>query len=129
MVPYITWDEVNRVEVTLLDELDQWLDRLMALGEQSYPFSVELQVNDSTGIVLTVGRPESHLEFYDHHARPPAVGCHGPWEDDELIVFFHHGHYSELPRRFFVPVEEARAAVRSYFTTGKRPATIRWSDS
>lgn len=126
MVPYLMWDEDKRVEVTSLDELDQSLDRLMALGVQSDPFSVEFQVNDSTCIVLTVGRPESHLEFYDAQARPPAVGCSGPWEDDDLIVFFHHGHYSELPRRFFVPVEDARAAVRSYFTIGNRPATIRW---
>jgi hypothetical protein len=112
--------------VTSVEELDQLLDHLTALARHEGPFSVDLSINDRSDIGAVLGRDESHLEFYSADEPPTYSASSGPWDDDTLIPFMHHGSYSELPRRYFVPADEARAALRSYFLTGRRPENIDW---
>ena len=127
MTLHLSWHENEFVEVHSVDELDQLIDQLTMQAKQRMPFSIELSVNNATSLLIVVGREESHMEFYSGQSRPPIVGCVGPWNDDEFIVFSHRGHYSEIDKRYCVPVMDARKALRQYFQTGLRPNNILWT--
>ena len=127
MTPQLFWEEANRTEVRSVEELDRLVDQLTVEARADMPLTVELHVGDETAMSIVVGREESHVEFHSAATHPPIVACHGPWNDDELIEFSHRGQYSELPRRYFVPIADAREALRRYFRTGTRPDNIAWS--
>lgn len=127
MNPCLTWDENEQCIVHSVSELDQMIEKLTAKAkEENMPFTVELQVDPETALVIVVGREESHVAFYSTASRPPIVTSIGPWDEDEQIVFTHRGHWSSMDKRFWVPIAEAREAMRSYFLTGRRPDNITW---
>jgi hypothetical protein len=125
-IPYLQWHE--RAEVHSLQQLDLLVDHLTTEANADAPFTVDLHANPRTGLLIVLGREESHVEFYSADSRPPIVTCRGSWEDDELIVFYYRGHHSELPKRAWIPIEDDRETLRRYFLTGKRPENIRWHD-
>ena len=127
MTPHLVWHENEHAEVHSVDELDLLIDQLTIQAQQTMPFSIELSVNNETGLLVVVGCEESHMEFYSAQSKPPILGCVGPWDDDELIVFSQRGHYSEMYKRYCVPITEARKALRQYFQTGMRPDNIMWA--
>ncbi|MEZ4666592.1 MAG: Imm1 family immunity protein [Anaerolineae bacterium] len=128
MIPYLEWNKDENSEVPTLEELNRLIGQLETEGRTSRAFTVTVRVNDETGMTMVVGRQESHITFYDANARPPVRGCTGPWDDDQLIVYSYRGHYSEIPRRFCVPIADAREAMRIYFRTGQRPENLSWNE-
>lgn len=128
MFPKLMWNGINHVTVHSVHDLDHFLDRLTIDAQDELPFTVELQMSPDTGLSIVVGGEASHMEWFAETSRPPAVGCSGPWDSDDLIVFLHQGEYSELPKRFFIPHDQARDAMREYFQTGSRPRNVVWND-
>lgn len=122
---YVLWED-RRVDVGTVSQLDSLLDELTVAASTTLPIAATLHVGDDDALVIVVGGRESHVEYYSATARPPLIGCTGPWDDDQLVAFTFGGQYSEVPRRWTVPVEEAREAMRRFFETGKRPSNINW---
>lgn len=118
-------EEDGRREVATVEELDRVVDELSASADS--PFSVELMVDENTAISVVVGLDISLVNFYSATEQPNYLGSVGPWDDDELVVFYHRGHYSEVPKVHFVPIDDAREALRYYFRTGQRPPNITWT--
>jgi hypothetical protein len=115
------------VEITTIDELERWLDVLSEEARVSMNFGVRIAImEDESSLMLTVGGEESHMEYYAGKEKPMVRGCNGPWDSDELISFFLNGAYSEVKKRYFVPMEIARESARIYFLTGKRPQNVDW---
>jgi hypothetical protein len=125
----LIWGEAESSPVASANELDDLLDDLTEQAWIQGLFTVQLVMNNGTALLIVVGGQMSHVEFYWRTGKPLAVGSRGPWDDDELIALTHCGQYSELPRRFWVPTEDAREAMRQYFRTGSRPTNITWGDS
>lgn len=128
MTPYLEWDQDSkRLEIYSEQELDSIVDRLTDSAiQEGRPMSIELYVSTETCLSIGIGRIESHVEFYDATKKPPIVACCGLWDSDELLVFFHRGTYSEMPKCYCIPIEEAREALREYFRTGQQPQNITW---
>jgi hypothetical protein len=66
------------------------------------------------------------VEFHSTDPRPNGFGSVGPWDDDEVIDFNFKGEITEMQRRYWVPISDAREALRLYFLTGDRPDNINW---
>ena len=128
-MPDLVWGQSDRAKVRSVEDLDRLVDQLTSEASEGLPFAVELYIRDGTGMYIVVGRQESHVEFFSAHSHPPVIGCRGPWDDDDLVEFTYRGQYSELPKRFTVPISDAREALRRFFQTGKRPDNIAWNDS
>lgn len=129
MIPLVRWGENNEIEIHTVQALEQLIDNLTVIAKASMPFSIELSVGQGTSMAVVIGREECHIEFYSSHDSLPVVGCTGPWDEDDIIAFSHHGHYSELPKRYWIPSTDAREALRQYFLTGTRPSNLKWNDS
>lgn len=94
------------------------------------PFSVQLQKEENSSLLFTVGLTICHLEFYSAHSSPIVTGCRGSWENgDEIITFWHGDEPSEMEKKYFVPFEEALQGIKEYFLTGERPKNIQWGDN
>ncbi len=127
MTIMLSWYGHDPVEIKSIHELEKWLDRLSQEGESSSAFTVSiLAEEDKTCLALTVGRNESHIEYYDANSRPPADGCRGPWDSSEIISFLHDGELCEMEKRYFVPIKEARESARIYYLTRKKPDNVHW---
>jgi hypothetical protein len=122
----LEWDENQQADVHSLDELERLIDELSLQAQGELPFSVELYGNVDTCLSILVGGEVSHLEFFSAKSRPPVVVSSGPWSDDEFVVCTHRGHYSEMPKKYCIPVADAREALRRYFLTGERPDNVAW---
>ena len=127
MTPYLLWDRDERANFESLNELEGLIDELSAKAlKENVPLGVQVCVNSTSGLLVTVGKEESHMEFYSETDRPRGVGSHGPWDDDTLIEGNFMGERSEMARRYWVPIADAREALRRYFLTGARPDNINW---
>ena len=124
----LTWDDDDHASVKSVEELDELLDHLPFTVRADLPFTVECQVNDETCLMITLGGNESHVEFYSMTERPPIAVCLGPWNDGTFVPFYRRWRYSEVERQFFVPLADAREALRRYVRTGERPDNIAWND-
>lgn len=93
------------------------------------PFSVQLQKEENSSLLFTVGSTICHLEFYSANSSPIIIGCRGSWEnEDEIITFLHGDEPSEMEKKYFVPLEEALRGIEEYYLTGSRPENIQWGD-
>jgi hypothetical protein len=127
MTPYILWDRDRRAEFRSLQELEQLIEQLTMQAEQdATPLGIQIKLNPETGLLITVGREESHVEFYSTTARPLVVACRGPWDSDELIEANFMGEPSTIEKRYCVPIADAREAVRRCYLTSTRPDNITW---
>src|SRR5688572_23117793 len=115
MTPYLLWDSDNRAEIYSLQELEQIVDRLTIQAEEEMPFSLQFCGNAERCLMFTIGGEESRMEFCSTTGKRLIVGCRGPWDDDELIEFTHAGQYTEIERRYCVPIADAREALRRYY--------------
>lgn len=125
--PYLSWNRKGYAEFRTLQELEQLIEQLTVQAyEQNQLIGVEVCVDDDSCLLITVGREETHMEFYSTAGKPLVVVCRGPWDNDELITYNHGGQWSEMEKRYCVPSMEARVALRIYFETGLRPNNITW---
>lgn len=49
-------------------------------------------------------------------------------DDDDPIVFYYGGQWSEFPATSGVPAAEARIAMRAFFAGGELPTNLRWNE-
>ena len=98
--------------------------------EIGMPFSVQLQMDENSALLFTVGLSVCHLEYYSVHDSPIIIGCRGSWENENEIITFLHGDEpsSEMEKKYFVPLEEALQGIEEYYLTGRRPENIQWGD-
>lgn len=129
VTPRLEWREDQFAHVKSLEDLDRLIDGLSEEAATGLPFSIELSMNSDTALSIVIGTEISHMNFFSMISVPHVVGCRGPWNDDELLVFLYRNEYSEMPRKYCVPVEDAREALRQYFVTGVRPQNVVWNDS
>ena len=127
MIPYLIWDEDNRVEIRSVEELEQLLDLLTVEAREDIPLSVELHVEEGISMYIVVGGEASPIAFYSATSRPPVIGGLGQYNNtDETIEYNHRGHYSVIRKQYAVPIVAAREAFRQFFQTRKRPNNIAW---
>lgn len=122
-------DETRKV--TSKDELKKTLGELTKIAEADGPLSILLRVDSETGIQIIVGLDISTVQFYSASSQPQHVGSIGSLEyadNNDWVSFNHRGELSEVPQKYFIPIEDAREAILYYFTTGLRPNNIKWSE-
>jgi hypothetical protein len=125
--PYLLWGDKQRAEFDSLVQLEELIDQLtLKAAANKLPIAVQVCLNAETGLLITVGSEVSHVEFASPSGHPRGVGSRGPWDDDELIEADFMGQISELPRRYWVPIADAREALRRFYLTGARPDNITW---
>jgi hypothetical protein len=127
---YIIWANDNKRNINNLDELLSWIEFLNNEAKsKGMPFSVQLQKEENSSLLFTVGLTICHLEFYSVHDSPIIIGCRGSWKnEDEIITFLHGDEPSEMEKKYFVPLEEALQGIEDYYLTGRRPQNIQWGD-
>lgn len=126
-MPYLLWGDNKRAEFRSLAQLEELIGQLsFDAATCGMPLGVQVCLNAETALLITVGSEESHLEFYSAAGHPRGVGSRGPWDDDKLIEADFMGQTSELPRRYWVPITDAREALRRFYLTGARPDNITW---
>jgi hypothetical protein len=127
MTAYILWDLNKRDEFSSLQELEQLIEQVTTQAKQtSMPIGVQIQFSPETGLLITVGREESHVEFSTANQRPLVAVCRGPWDSDETIEIDFMAEPSTIEKRYCVPILDAREAVRQCYQTGARPSNISW---
>ncbi len=124
----VVWHDGEQADVASEQALNVLLVRLQAEAEETMAFSIQVSVNTTTTLLVTLGGAESHMEFYDRDSRPPVIGCCGERDSDELITFLHSGQHTEMERRYCVIAEQALQALYLYIRTGKRPTNVQWND-
>lgn len=130
MSGYLIWDADRRSEVSTVEEMDLILDRLTSEAKRvGMPIGVQLELGSGSAMTIGVGGEESHVEFLSPSDGPMVVGCRGPWqgkEGDEIVRFSFGGEYSEIQKRYTVPIAQAREALREFMRTNLRPNSIPW---
>jgi hypothetical protein len=126
-LPKLIWSEDKKAQINSIEELNDWINKFIEEANSTgNSFAIELAVDSSSALFITIGQPESHLEFFSETGRPIVVACIGPWDSDDLIKFDGMGEPCEMEKRYCVPVEDALTALRTYFLTGQRPNNIKW---
>ena len=65
MPPYILWGHNQRAEFHSFEELAPLIEQLKAqAAREGVPIGIQVRLTPETGLALSVGREESHLEFY-----------------------------------------------------------------
>lgn len=125
--PYLLWGDDERAEFDSLPQLEELIDQLTSkAAAQKTSLAVQVCINAETGLLISVGSEASHMEFTSPTGRPRGVASRGPWDDDRLVEMDFMGQISELPRRYWVPIADAREALRRFYLTGTRPNNIAW---
>lgn len=88
--------------------------------------AVQVSVNDSTAMLITVGGSESYTLFCMEGEKPPIVSALSLSDDNRLLKFDFMGESSQMERRYWVPIEEALEALRYYLLTGMRSERLNW---
>lgn len=124
--PFLIWNN-HQVDVHSLDELDTLIDELSEKGRREKPFPVQLCLGENSGMLMTVGSDISHLEIIIETDLLEGLVSLGPWNEDELIIFFHGDEPVEMEKKYFVPFDDAKAALRSYYKNHRIPDHILWT--
>ncbi|HTK05722.1 MAG TPA: Imm1 family immunity protein [Ktedonobacteraceae bacterium] len=128
MSTYLEWDKDQRAEASSVEELDRLLDQLTLQATNERPFSVDLVADAVPALSIVVGDVITPVNFYSPTSHPLVVGCLGRWEEDgdQVFVFDARGSYSEIEKRYTIPIADAREAMRRFLATGQRPDNIVW---
>jgi hypothetical protein len=109
--------------ISLIQDLD------VNAKNEDYPISVEIKINEETVFSLVVGMEISALHFFDQKSGGKYSVSEGEESLDGWVSFFMQDHFSEMPRKNFVPSSSAMDAVKEYYRSGKRPTNINWSET
>lgn len=105
-------------------EMIERLDEIAADAGDAPPL-VELYQRDGSSLAIGVGRDRSVVTYIRSVEEPDWLSASDD-EQDEPMVFYLHGHFSEFPPDAAVPVADAVEAMRRFYATGQRPDNIRW---
>ena len=92
----------------------------------NYPISVEIKVNEGTVLSLVVGMEITVLHFYHEKNSSKYFVSEGEDTIDEWVSFFMQDHFSEMPRKYFVPSTLAINAIKEYYRSGDKPTNVHW---
>lgn len=130
MVRKLEWGVANVALPTSVGELDALLDRLSEEA-RAQPFMVDLFVEDGPSLSIGLGEDVSVANFTSAGGEPPYFQSERrePLTDDEDgLVFYYGGEWSEFPPSRKISIEEARAAMRAFFEHGTRPEVFEWRE-
>jgi hypothetical protein len=111
----VEWGTGEVREVHSAEELESLLDRLTkeASGQ---PFLVELFASSGAALSVGLGHEISVANFTSPEGQPPYFQSgHEPSSDDdndEPLVFFYGGDWSDFPASSGISVADAREALR-----------------
>jgi hypothetical protein len=112
------------------DDLGAWLDSVNPLGVAD-PM---LDLKHESGNILTVGLADDvgSLDFSEESYYAPYFVSVGdatlPLEGDSRAFMLPDGIQTEIPLRNCVPRAILIAAVKEFFETGSRPASLDWEE-
>jgi hypothetical protein len=128
----VTWGEQeDEKEVRSLAELDEILQELSKSYGGDNAILAELESPDGSSLAIGLGRSESVLNYVSPSGDPPyysSVGVKAESDDEDVVVFFFRGAWSEFPRRHLVPIAVARKAARYFFTHQGLFEGIEWEE-
>lgn len=122
----LEWTGGDAVEIGSREELDRVVDRLHAEAEDE-PFIVELVIDGGGILSVGLGRSETVLSYMGATLDPPYFQTAGG-AGDRPVTFRYRGDWSEFPPDSAVPLEQGRAALREFFSTGRRPDSLVWRE-
>jgi hypothetical protein len=121
----VTWNDGRKAherEVETREELDEILDTLHA-ARASVIVDIEHPSGDVLGVAL--GGAESAL-FYSQLPAGDAYTSVGDGErEGPSVDFAWNGEITEVLPRMLIPLEQARAAVAEFVTTGRIPTKVK----
>jgi hypothetical protein len=111
------------------DHVFQLIEKIEAEAHATNtPISIDVSINKDTTFGITVGSDLSHTQFYDASRRPPIATSLDIVDSDELIEVDFMGELSQMERRYWIPIELAKRALRYYLETGQRFEEIKWTN-
>ena len=124
----LTWER-NEVAVGSVQELDALLDRLTVEAEADLPFVVALAREDGSTLSIGLGSEESVANYVSGSFDPPYYVSRGDPDRAEPVKFVFSGEMTEYPPWSAIPVEDAREAMRHFFTTGELLPRLDWAEN
>jgi Immunity protein Imm1 len=124
----LNWAQ-SEVAVGSVQELDALLDRLTIEAENDRPFMVALAREDRSSLSIGLGRDESVASYVSGSWDPPYYISRGDPGRAEPIAFHYSGEMTEFPPWSAIPVEDAREAMRHFFTTGELWPELDWAEN
>ncbi len=128
---YVKWESLVGAEIGSLGALDETIDRLQRKAEEASPIIVEVQRADGEILSIGLGREEAVLSFTAASGNPPYYVSSSGWqagENEDILDYDFYGHRAEIRRRYLVPMQQARDALRFFWETGERTKDIIWEE-
>lgn len=114
------------VEIGSGKELEEWLDKLTARSGRDFPHTVRLSVHGYE-VEIGLGLEESFVHIDHDSGMPPHFTTVGDSQAEGEVVFYAlGGRPTKIPRRNLIAAALARKAVREFFDTGGRLASVAW---
>jgi Immunity protein Imm1 len=125
----VGWER-NEVVVGSVQELDALLDRITAEAEAAdLPMLAVLGREDGSTLSIGLGSDESVLSYVSGSWDPPYYVSRGDPSRTEPVEFVYSGELTEFPPWSAISIEEAREAMRHFFTTGELSPKIEWVEN
>jgi Immunity protein Imm1 len=122
----VSWADDEKAPVRTVEELDARLDALDEQAREGEPLIAEIVRPDGAVLTIGLGRDSSVLN-YSASLDPPYYTSHSDDSpEDENVVFYYYGHWSEFLPEMAVPKDDAREAARLFFSDGERPNNVGW---
>jgi hypothetical protein len=124
----IQWKDNERHSAGSIDEVNSLLD---AVHQENAHSGRLVQIANESGETLMVGlgNPMSVLTYAPAEGWPSKSSRNAEAIDNgEAIGFFMGSHWSEMPKNYAVPVEQAREAVTYFCERGELSPSIEWID-
>jgi hypothetical protein len=120
-------DVVPASEEELLDELRRLDGEFRAERE---PRIAVIYADPEADVTpkLSIGLGADQATVVHDHGLPSASSRGRPRDDESEIAYAYGDGYSEFPSWTLVSKEDALAAAREFFQTGRRPTNLDWVD-
>ena len=125
----VTW-ELEETTVHSINDLEGLLDRLHRESRREQARLVVVELSDTgDSLAIGLGGDESVLNYVNSSKDPPYfTSVSDEKHSDQLFTFRFMGDLSEFPSRNMIPLDAARAAMRSFCLTGQLPSTVTWEE-
>ena len=126
----MTWTlRITENQIESITDVGQLRRRLSAIHEDAMaePAFVMLTAPDGACLAVGLGRELSALS-YTAPGGWPAKHVVGDEAVKGLIDYKFFGHFSEIPAREAIPVEQAMEAAVEFFVSGRLSEGLEWED-
>lgn len=123
------WQEDAPVEEILgIDDLDKWLDRIIASCDPETPIMVKLDAHEHCA-AIGLGAKLSFVTLTPNSGLPPYFMTLGDPHNETSIDFFLFGqHHTEIAGKNLIPNELARQVLREFLQPGIRSSQVAWEE-